>query len=39
MTTLATINNTGINTMAVNNMTATRMATILDRTQDTIMAV
>lgn len=39
MTTLATINNTGINSMTVNNMTATRMATILDRTQDAIMAV
>jgi hypothetical protein len=38
-TTLATINNTGINSMTVNNMTATRMATILDRTQDAIMAV
>ena len=39
MTTLATINNTGINTMTVNNMTATRIATILERTQDAIMAV
>ena len=38
-TTLATINNTGINSMTVNNMTAIRMATILDRTQDAIMAV
>lgn len=38
-TTLATINNKGISTMTVNNMTATRMATILNRTQDTIMAV
>ena len=39
MTTLATINNKGLNSMTVNNMTATRMATILDRTQDAIMAV
>jgi hypothetical protein len=39
MTTLATINNTGMNMMTINNMTATRMATILDRTQDAIMAV
>ena len=38
MTTLATINNTGMNMMTVNNMTATRMATILERTQDAIMA-
>ena len=39
MTTLATINNKGLNSMTVNNMTATRMATILNRTQDAIMAV
>ena len=39
MTTLATISNTGMNMMTINNMTATRMATILDRTQDAIMAV
>lgn len=39
MTTLATINNTGMNMMTISNMTATRVATILDRTQDAIMAV
>lgn len=39
MTTLATISTTGMNMMTINNMTATRMATILDRTQDAIMAV
>ena len=39
MTTLVTISTTGMNMMTINNMTATRMATILDRTQDAIMAV
>ena len=39
MTTLATINNKGLYSMTVNNMTATRMATILNRTQDAIIAV
>lgn len=39
MTTLATISTTGMNMMTINNMTATRMATILGRTQDAIMAV
>lgn len=39
MTTIATINNRGINAMAVNNMTATRMAVINYRTQDNVMAV
>lgn len=39
MTTIATINNKGINAMTVNNMTATRMAVIANRTNDQVMAV
>ena len=39
MTTLATINQQGINTMVVDNQTATRIATIMSRSNDVITSV